>query len=219
MKLILVLFLGVFLVGCVSNDITPYDYSSLRSENPKSVLVVPAVNRTVDVDAPDYFLSTISRPLAERGYYVFPVHAVKRLMEDDGLNDADLVHGADPTRLGQMFGADAILYVSIERWDAQYIVIQTTVTVDFNYVMKSASTGATIWEGRQQMQYTPDDGGGGLIGAIVNAAVAKAAPNYIPLTQQANGLVLNTHHRGLPAGPYQVDYLQDQTKFDTKEKK
>ena len=217
MKLIIIVLASLFTIGCATTDITPYDYSNLRAEKPKSVLVVPAVNRTVDVDAPDYFLSTISKPLAERGYYVYPVHAVKRVMEDDGLNDADLVHGADPARLGTLFGADAILYVSIERWDAQYIVLSTTVTVDFNYVMKSATTGATLWEGRQQLQYTPDDGGGGLIGAIVNAAIAKAAPNYIPLTQQANSMVLNAHHRGLPAGPYQLDYLNDEVKFDRTE--
>jgi hypothetical protein len=53
------------------------------------------INRTVEVDAPDYFLSTISRPLAERGYYVFPVNLVKRVMEDEGLGDADMVHQND----------------------------------------------------------------------------------------------------------------------------
>ena len=72
----------------------------------------------VDVTAPDYFLSTVPIPLAERGYYVFPVNLVKRVLEDDGLSDAVLVHSADPKRLAALFGADAVLYVTIERWDA-----------------------------------------------------------------------------------------------------
>lgn len=109
------LIAAILLSGCAGNkpatSAAKKDYTALRSEKPRSILVVPAVNRSVDVGAPDYLLSTIARPLAERGYYVFPVHLVKRLLEDDGLADADLVHGGDPTRLGKMFGADAILYI------------------------------------------------------------------------------------------------------------
>ncbi|ELU03472.1 hypothetical protein CAPTEDRAFT_214153, partial [Capitella teleta] len=56
-------------------------------------------------------------PLAEKGYYVFPVNTVKTVLE-----------GEDPVRLGNMFGADAILYVTINEWDAQYVVLSTTVT-------------------------------------------------------------------------------------------
>jgi hypothetical protein len=73
------------------------------------------VNKSVDLNAADYFLSTVPIPLAERGYYVFPVNLVKRVLEDDGLADAFLVHSADPARLAALFGADAVLYVAIER--------------------------------------------------------------------------------------------------------
>ena len=72
---------------------------------PRSILVVPVVNNSVDVTAGDYFLSTVPVPLAERGYYVFPVNLVKRLLEDDGLADASLVHGAQTDCLAALFGA------------------------------------------------------------------------------------------------------------------
>ena len=70
------------------------DLSKFVSANPRSIVVVPVVNKTIDVDAADYFLSTLPVPLAERGYYVFPVNMVKRLLEDDGLSDASVVHAA-----------------------------------------------------------------------------------------------------------------------------
>ncbi|MGE6942356.1 GNA1162 family protein [Brevundimonas sp. NPDC051108] len=79
--------------ACVTAP-TPKPYASFRAENPRSVLVVPALNSTVNVDAADYFVSTISRPVAERGYYVFPAHMVKRVLDDEGLSDAGLVHQA-----------------------------------------------------------------------------------------------------------------------------
>jgi hypothetical protein len=208
------LLLAMVLSGCATTS--KYDYSKFREANPKSILVVPVTNRTVDVDAPDYFLSTITIPLAERGFYVFPVNAVKKLMEDNGLSDADMVKAADPTRLGDLFKADAILYMTIENWNAQYIVLSTTVTVSISYVLKSAKTGEMLWQGSSTCQYNSGGGGGGVAGLVVmavSAAVTKAAPNYMPLARQTNEQLVPTEHIGLPAGPYHDDYNKDQKKF------
>lgn len=194
------------------------DYSAFRHADPHSILVVPVINRSVDVDAPDYFLSTISRPLAERGYYVFPVNLTKRVMEDDGLGDANLVHENDPTVLGKMFGADSIMYITINRWDAKYAVLATSVTVDLSYALKSGTTGETLWTHKQTMVYSPQATNAGnpiatLIAAAITAAIAKAKPNYVPLAQQANAISVNKAGEGLPAGPYDGRYKSDTTAF------
>ncbi|MFS8975308.1 DUF799 family lipoprotein [Cupriavidus necator] len=193
------------------------DYTAFRAEQPRSILVVPVVNRSVDVDAPDYFLSTISRPIAERGYYVFPVHLTKRLMEDEGLSDADLVHSNDPAVVGKMFGADAVMYVRIDRWDSKYLVLQTTTTVELDYTLKSAKDGKTLWTRHQQLAYTPNNnaGGGlaGLIASAIAAAVEKAKPNYVPLAQQANASAVGPAGVGLPAGPYDPKFKADSAEF------
>lgn len=216
-KLIAVGCFVAILAGCATPP-AKKNYAEFRIENPRSILVVPAINKSVDVDAPDYFLSTISKPLAERGYYVFPVHLVKRLMEDDGLNDANMVHAGDPQRLGKMFGTDSIMYISIERWDARYIVLSTTVTVELKYLLKSAVTGNTLWENNQRIVYQPqnnNNSGGiaGLIAQAVVAAMAKAAPNYVPLAQQANAQAIYIKGQGLPAGPYDPQFQKDQAEF------
>lgn len=221
MRTPLLLVLGALLAlgtACKPPEVKPSDYTKFRAENPKSILIVPVVNRTVDVTAPDYFLSTVSRPVAERGFYVYPVHLVKRILEDDGLSDANLVHQADPKRLGALFGADTILYVTIDRWDAKYAVITTTVEVEFRYSLKSGKTGEEIWNSKEYFQYTPNNNSGGnplaaLVAAAVSAAITKAAPNYIPLAQTANAAAVNRLHRGLPAGPYHARYLKDQGDF------
>jgi hypothetical protein len=178
------------------------DHAALMAAQVRSILVVPVMNRSVDVTAPDYFLSTVPVPLAERGYYVFPVNLVKRLLEDDGLADPGLVHAADTPRLASIFGADAVLYVTIERWDARWILLSTKVTVEFSYVLRDGKTGAALWAEHQTMQYATNDGGGGLLGAVINAAVARAAPNYMPLARQANATALAYPGPGFPAGPH-----------------
>ena len=117
------------------------DYSAFRAADPHSILVIPVVNNTINVEAPGLFLSTLPIPVAERGYYVFPVNMVKGVLENEGLADPNLVHKADTARLCNLFGADAVLYVSIETWYAKYILINTEVTVEFDYVMKDGKTG------------------------------------------------------------------------------
>jgi hypothetical protein len=57
------------------------------------------------------------------------------------------------------------------------------------------------------MQYSPQNSSSGsplamLITAAVNAAVARAAPNYLPLTQQANQQVFVLGPNAIPNGPY-----------------
>ncbi|WP_333610919.1 GNA1162 family protein [Brevundimonas bullata] len=149
-----------------------------RHENPSSVLGDPPLNTTVNVDAADYFVSTISRPIAERGYYVFPAHMVKRLLDDEGLSDAGLVHQADASRFAPLFGCDTVMFVEISRWDSQYIVITTSTNVEFHYTLKSCDTGATLWTDTQAMSYSPQasNSGNPLVDLIAQAVVAVTCP-------------------------------------------
>ena len=57
------------------------------------------------------------------------------------------------------------------------------------------------------MRYTPQNDGGGhpvaqLLGALISAAITRAAPNYMPLTKQANQQVFVLGPNPLPDGPY-----------------
>ncbi len=96
-------------------------------------------------------------------------------------------------------------------------MISTTVTVELTYVLKSTHTGVTLWKNHQTFAYTPQgSSSGGLAGLIadaVEAAVTKAAPNYMPLAIQANNQAINTKGTGLPAGPYHTQYGKDGSDF------
>jgi hypothetical protein len=208
--------LAAALAGCATVPPPSKDYTAFRAEAPHSILVVPVLNNTLNVPAPDFFLSTISRPFAERGYYVFPAYMVKRVMEDEGLGDPGLTHKAPAARFGTLFGCDAVLFVTIQRWDSKYILISTQTTVQFDYALKSCKTGATLWEDSQTMVYSPQANSSGgnplaaLIAQAVVAAIEKGAPNYMPMTIQANALAAGLPGKGLPAGPYLTDqYLKD----------
>ncbi len=213
----LVLILAIFISGCAS--VPKKDYAKFYSANPRSILIVPVINKSVNVDAPNYFLSSIAVPVAEQGYYVFPVNMIKRVLEDDGLSDADLVHNASVEKLASLFGADAVLYISIQRWDARYLILSTTITVELKYVIKDGKTGETLWEDLRHVQYTPSSSSSGnpladLVVMAVVSAIEKAAPNYMPLAHQANQATFKYPGPGIPPGPY----LRKEDKVDSSQK-
>jgi len=203
MKYILMCLSVVGLIGCA--NVQKKDMSAFTAAAPRSILVVPVANKTLDVDAPIFVLTTLPIPLANKGYYVFPVNTTKYILEQEGLYEGDRILSMPVPTLAKMFGADAILYVTINRWDAQYAFIATTVTVEFDYKLVSAD-GTVIWNENKKMVYSPQNnaggGLGGLIAAAISAAITRAAPNYMPLAQSAHQQVFLMGPNQLPDGPY-----------------
>jgi hypothetical protein len=201
-------FLSALLLSGCATQLPKQDLSAFNAAKPRSILVVPAANKSLDVDAPNYLLTTLTVPLAEKGYYVFPVHTAKTVLEQEGFYDGDQVQKQPPERLAQLFGADAVLFVTINRWDAQYAVLATTVTVDFDYRLVYKD-GTEIWKANEKMQYSPQQQNAGsplanLIASAVSAALTRAKPNYMPLAQTANFQVLTMEPTAIPNGPYRA---------------
>ncbi len=193
------------LTGCVALP-TKQDMSAFHAAAPRSILVVPTINKSLDVDAPNYVLAALPVPIANKGYYVFPVNTTKYVLEQEGYYEGDRIHQQPTPILAKLFGADAVLYVTINRWDAQYALITTTVTVEFDYRLVSKD-GTEIWKESKQMKYSPQNNRTGspiadLIVMAINAAVTRAAPNYMPLTRQANEQVFILGVNAIPDGPY-----------------
>lgn len=59
----------LLLTGCTQPK--QYDYSAFKQSKPKSILVLLPQNETPEVMASYGFMSQVTLPLAESGYYVF----------------------------------------------------------------------------------------------------------------------------------------------------
>lgn len=205
MKLAAILASCALLAGCAAP--VKKDMSAFIAAAPRSILVVPTINKSLDVDAPNYVLAALPVPVAEKGYYVFPVNTTKFVLEQEGYYEGERIHQQPTPVLARLFGADAVLYVAINRWDAQYALLTTVVTVDFDYRLVGKD-GTGLWKENKQLQYSPQNNNSGgspmaaLIGAIVSAALTRAAPNYMPLTKQANQQVFLLGPNAIPDGPY-----------------
>jgi hypothetical protein len=191
------------------------DYSAYVQHMPRSIVVLPPLNQTAEVHASNAFLSTITIPLAERGYYVFPIALVDQYMKENGLPTPGEMHQVSPAKIGEVFGADAVLYITILQWKTQYIIINASTTVALEYRLVDTATGKELW--RQSQTISQDSGvGGGPIGMVVGAtlqALASAATHpEQQLATQANYTIINNPNRGMLYGELSPKYAEDQAK-------
>ena len=87
----------VILVGCAAPS--QPDQSAFRNSRPTSILVLPPVNQSTDIRGSLSFLATVTQPLSEAGYYVFPVAMVEATFKENGLPLPDQIHEAPLSKL------------------------------------------------------------------------------------------------------------------------
>lgn len=208
MKILRPLIAGAFLlsVGACATAPKP-DYSKFFEHHPRSVLIVPPINKTTAVEAPIVFNTTVTRPFAERGYYVYPVFLTRDILNDLGLSDEGLIAQAQPQRFREIFGADAVLFVTVNTWTTTYVVLASSVTVEANYKLVDTDTGEVIWERTERVAEASR--GGSLLEMVISAAITALTVDYRPLARKTNVLVVDKPGQGLPAGPYRSEYKND----------
>lgn len=201
-------FLLILISGCATT-VEPYDYTALKESSPRSILVIPPMNNSVEVTAPYSFLSTITAPLAESGYYVYPVSVIDSFLKENGLPTPAEMNAVPLEKIDEIIGADAVLYVSIEDWGQKYNVLSSVTVVKGHLQLVSVKTGMLLWDAPIFAQYNPNaNSGGGLVGALVGAIVSQIAgeitDNTPLVSRMANNSAINAKKRGLLYGPYKV---------------
>ncbi|WP_437613008.1 DUF799 domain-containing protein [Erwinia sp. V71] len=167
---------AVTLTGCAKK--TPYDYTAFRESKPASILVLPAQNNSPDVNAAHSFVSVVTQPLAESGYYVFPVAVVEETFKQNGLTNGNDIQAVSTAKLRSIFNADAALYINITEYGTKYILIDSVTQVSVTARLLDLRTGKQIWDGRATASSSEQNSGNqGLIGALVSAAVNQIANN------------------------------------------
>jgi hypothetical protein len=206
----------LLLNGCVSPPpmaLKGSKFSLLYEEKPNSILVLPPVNNTTAADAKEYYATTVSIPLASTGFYVIPVEVTNEILKAQGLYDTEMLGDQPLDRFREYFGADAVLFTKITRWDTSYAVLASTLTVSVDAKLKSTRTNRELWAytGTVVVDLSGGSGGSGniiadlLVKAVVTA-ISTAAADYVPIAQQANFLLLSS----LPTGKYHYRYGKDQ---------
>ncbi|WP_374626112.1 DUF799 domain-containing protein [Pandoraea sp.] len=167
--------LAAVMTGCAVHQATPYDYTAFKESKPKSILVLPPLNESPDIDATYSVLSQVTVPLGEAGYYVMPVALVDESFRQNGLTVAGDIHQVSPAKLREIFGADAALYIKISQYGTKYMVLDSATVVTVSADLIDLRNGAKLWSGAASASSNEgnNNSGGGLIGMLITAAVKQ----------------------------------------------
>ena len=190
------------LAGC-AQPAPPYDYTAFTRSNPRSILVLPPLNSSPEVKAGHGVLAQVAFPLAESGYYVFPVAVVEETFVNNGLTQADDIHAVSLEKLYDIFRADAVLYLHVREYGTRYqvVVSDTRVTLDGRLV--DLRSGEQLWNGTATASSTEQHGTnqGGLAGLLAQALVEQIVHSVADTTYDIAGMADNRLlHAGQPHG-------------------
>lgn len=200
--------LAWILAGCAT---PPYDYTNYRAHPPRSILVLPPLNESTDIHGTYSCLSTVTYPLAEMGYYVFPVAEVDLFLKENGLPTPGEMHQVPLQKVREILGADAVLYLTLKQYGTKYVLISSVTTVQVEGKLVDTQTGLVLWEGKAIAQES--SGGSGnpiadLIAAAVDQVLNSSTDHAHSVCRMANANLLVRKNHGLLLGPRHPNYGQ-----------
>ncbi|SFO00470.1 hypothetical protein SAMN05660284_02706 [Formivibrio citricus] len=213
MKLALCAGVVILASGCATQK--PYDYTAFKQSRPKTILVLPPVNNSPDVNATYSMLSHVTYPLAESGYYVLPVTLVDETFRQNGIMLPAEMHAVTPAKLREIFGADAALYITIQQYGVTYMVVDSEARVTAQANLVDLKTGKLLWSGSATASNNEgnNNSGGGVAGILISAVVKQIVNN---VTDAGHGVAGVTSQRllfarpnGLLLGPRSPNYGKD----------
>ncbi|MEL0658895.1 GNA1162 family protein [Psychromonas arctica] len=202
----------IFLSACVAPTLVTKEseFPGMYIEKPKSLLIMPPINLSTAADAKDYYSTTVEMPVAFQGYYTLPYEITSEVLKQQGVYDSELVYDMPLNKFYEYFGADAVLFTKIKKWDTSYVVVSSSLTVSIDAEIKSTKTSQVLWKYNGTVIVDLSGGnGGGLVGLLASAivtAINTASADYTTYARQANGRFVGT----IPVGPYHPMYLKDQ---------
>ena len=192
------LAVGVLLLaGCATQP--GYDYTAFRESRPKSILVLPPLNDSPDVNATYSMYAQTTLPLAESGYYVLPVTLVDEAFRQNGLTAPADIQQVPLKKLREIFGADAALYIKVTHYGTKYMIVSSETRVSAEGKLVDLRSGATLWEGRATASSAEGDNnsGGGALGLLLKAVITQIADT---LSNRGHPIAGITADRLLSAG-------------------
>ena len=207
LNIIALVFVALVVTSCgATRNTKGMQYAKLYEEQPVTLLIMPPINNTTNVEAKDLFFTSVSEPLAEAGYYVISPLMAMDVFRNESAYDAELFIDAPLGQFKEYFGADAVVFSRIESWKKVVTGINTKIT----YIVKSTTTNEVLFERtcNLTLDYTSNSTSGGLLGALIDVAVAAietAVTDHIEAARLANECIF----KDIPVGKYHPRYMQD----------
>ena len=206
-KLIYVLIAGLLLSSCGVMNTRGSQYPKMYEEKPVTLLVMPPINNTTKVEAKELLYTSISRPLAEAGYYVISPLVAMDVFKSESAYDSEQFYDGKLDMFKNYFGVDAVVFSFIEKWSKVGVGINTEI----RYVIKSAHTGEILFAKSCSLFLdlsAKSSSDKSLLSSLLNVAdtfLTTALTDHIVAARKANYYIFED----LPRGKYHPDHMED----------
>lgn len=197
---------AVFFGSCAPEFTRMSQYPAFYEAKPVTMVVMPPINNTANVDAKELLYTSISYPLVEAGYYVIPPHLTMEMLKAESAYDAELLIDRDPAVFAQVFGADAVVFSIIEDWAKKGFGIQTKL----HYIIKSTKDNEILFDRtcNLYLDLQPNSSSNSAVGGLVSLATAAmntALTKPIVAARKCNRYIFSD----IPRGKYHPEHMTD----------
>lgn len=215
-KSLVLVLIAAGLTACASQQPT-YDDSAFKQADPASILILPPVNNTPEIIAPYSVMAQAATPVAESGFYVFPVALVDQTFKNNGLTVAQEIQNVPLAKLREIFGADAALYMTIERYGTSYVVLSSETRVTVSARLIDLRSGQKLWQGAATASSAENqtNANNSLVGMLIQAAVSQVFETVtdrgFDISALTTSRLLSAENKqGLRYGPRSPQYRQEE---------
>lgn len=182
-------------------------YEGMYTEHPVTLLVMPPINNTTNVEAKELLYTSINKPLVESGYYVISPHLAMEVLKQESAYDAEMFLDRDAAIFARVFGADAVIFSVIDVWKKRGFGIETQI----RYFIKSTATNEILFDRTCDLylDLSSSSGSNSALGSLMDlatSAINTAMTDHIVAARKCNAYIF----QDIPRGKYSPEHMQDQ---------
>ena len=104
-----------------------------------------------------------------------------------------------PAKIGEITGADAVLYIVLHQYGSRFLLLGTTTSVQVSARLVDTQSGAELWSGSALAQHSSSGNSGNLLTDLIGAAItqivnSKTDPGH-EVSRLANAQLFGTPKR------------------------
>ena len=148
--LLCALLIVLLVMGCSSRKSATLKPPPAKAA-PRLIAVLPTINHVTD---PIIGIIVRQRAIDElyfKGYPKIPAKMIDEKLARIYDDKAASSEGIPPATVGELTGADAVLYCTIRKIKTSYRFMYAPTQVELFFDMRSARTGATIWQAKHSV--------------------------------------------------------------------
>lgn len=150
------------------------NYAALK---PTRIAVLPAMNETADLDAPVVFRILAAAELADKGYALIDSARIDQALAQRGIQEGGQIEALTPQEIGELVGADGLLYVKVMSYGRQ---VGVHLKMEGSFTLVNSKSGQKIWY--SELRVSDDivmEGGAVMLGAQLLGGKDKSTQDKI----------------------------------------